>query len=67
MNAAILDQLCITCGGKIPHRRYQDPRTVRACSPHCAGRLARKESPPKWGDVENVGEIEWADGLKKER
>lgn len=34
---------CATCGEDIPDRAYQNPVTVRACSPQCAGLLHKRE------------------------
>jgi len=42
---------CAICELPIPARPYQDPATVRACSPGCAQALAAREHPEmkQWG------------------
>lgn len=41
---ATIGRPCEECSAPIPHRAYQNPHTVRACSASCAGRIARRES-----------------------
>ena len=41
---------CENCRKPIPDRRYQNPATVRACCPECAGIIFKLENPD-WSHV----------------
>ena len=46
----ILLRACENCRKPIPDRRYQNPATVRACCPECAGIIFKLENPD-WSHV----------------
>ncbi len=47
--AVPLEKDCFSCTGPILDFPYQDARTVRACCPGCASRIAKREDPELGG------------------